>query len=51
VLEVDLSNAAFNTADLSSGDEGTLIITTSSGATTRVEVAIPENIEDDTVFL
>jgi flagellin FlaB len=51
VLEIDLSNAAFNDASLNSGDEGTLIITTSSGATTRVEVAIPENIEDDTVFL
>jgi flagellin-like protein len=50
VLWVDVASLNGGNA-LSAGDEGTLIITTSSGATTRVEVTIPENVKDDTVFL
>ncbi|WP_142856702.1 archaellin/type IV pilin N-terminal domain-containing protein [Salinigranum halophilum] len=50
VLWVDIESLNGGNA-LNAGDEGTLIITTSSGATTRVEVAIPENVQDDTVFL
>ena len=37
--------------ELSAGDEGVLLITTSSGAQTRIEVSIPDNVEDETVFL
>jgi flagellin-like protein len=54
LLEIDIAGSTpdFNGGnELSSGDEGTLIITTSSGATTRIEVKIPENVQDDTVFL
>jgi flagellin-like protein len=48
-LNVDIS--VLNGANLAAGEEGTLLITTSSGATTRVEVSIPENVQDDTIFL
>jgi flagellin-like protein len=54
VVNVDLTGGSgtdFNAAELDAGDEGTLIITTSSGATTRLEVTIPENVQDDTIFL
>jgi flagellin-like protein len=49
-LDIDLSGT-FNGAALDSGDEGTLLLTTPSGATTRVIVAIPDDTQDDTIFL
>ncbi|AUV81558.1 flagellin [Salinigranum rubrum] len=51
VLSVTFDGSNFNGANLNNGDEGTLLITTPSGATTRVEVTIPENVQDDTIFL
>jgi archaellin len=51
VLSVTFDATNFNGANLNSGDEGTLLITTPSGATTRVEVNVPTDIQDDTVFL
>jgi archaellin len=54
VVQIDLTGGGgtdFNGAELDAGDEGTLIITTASGATTRIEVKIPENTQDDTIFL
>jgi flagellin FlaB len=53
-LEVDIAGGTpdFNGGnELAPGDEGTLLITTPAGGTTRIEVTIPENVQDDTVFL
>jgi flagellin-like protein len=50
-LEIGVSNAAFKNSALQSGDEGTLLFTTPSGATTRVQVTIPTDVQDDTIFL
>jgi hypothetical protein len=51
VLSIDISAATFNDGDLTNSDEGAILITTPSGAVTRVEVSIPANVQDDTVFL
>jgi flagellin-like protein len=54
VLQVTLTGGSgtdFNGQALDSGDEGTLLLTTPSGATTRVTVAIPSDVQDDTIFL
>ncbi|WP_372911486.1 archaellin/type IV pilin N-terminal domain-containing protein [Salinigranum sp.] len=50
-LDIGVSQGTFNGAALDSGDKGTLLITTPSGATTRVEVNIPSDVQDDTIFL
>jgi flagellin-like protein len=50
-IRLNINVNALNGGDLEAGEEGTILITTSSGATTRVEVNIPENVQDDTVFL
>ena len=53
IVAVDIATAfkggASNT--LTPGDEGSLLITTPSGATTRVEVTIPTDVTSETVFL
>jgi flagellin-like protein len=48
-LEIDVS--ALNGVALDNGDEGTILLTTPSGATTRVQVSIPSDVQDDTIFL
>ena len=47
----DTSGTNFNGGVLSNGEEATLLLTTPSGATTRVEVKIPSSAQDDTIFL
>jgi flagellin FlaB len=54
VLQITLTAGGgtdFNGQALDSGDEGTLLLTTPSGATTRITVAIPSDVNDDTIFL
>jgi flagellin-like protein len=51
VLSVDMTNANINNAALNNGDEGAFLVTTPSGATTRIEVTIPADVSDDTIFL
>jgi flagellin-like protein len=51
ILEVDIATAFKSGTGLGNGDEGSLLITTPSGATTRVDIAIPDDVQDDTIFL
>jgi flagellin-like protein len=51
IVAVDIATAFKGSNNLTPGDEGSLLITTPSGATTRVEVTIPTDVTDETVFL